>query len=133
MKKKSTPVTAFSEVAVCERRVYLRAKLGERTTVEIERQRAQGRRLHKRAESQQAPHKADARCFVASAVYGPDAWQTNRLRRFRDEVLTPTVSGRLLTRAYYLLSPPFAHLARRAGPVRAVARRALDALIRSLP
>ena len=44
-------------------------------------------------------------CFIASAVFGPDANETQALRRFRDEILRTTIVGRVVIRAYYKLSP----------------------------
>lgn len=50
----------------------------------------------------------DRRCFIATAVYGPAALETEQLRAFRDQVLLPTPLGRLFVRTYYRLSPPLA-------------------------
>ncbi|WP_162903122.1 CFI-box-CTERM domain-containing protein [Taibaiella koreensis] len=48
-------------------------------------------------------------CFVATACYGDeDAPEVVRLRRYRDEVLSWSVTGRVFIKTYYLLSPPMA-------------------------
>lgn len=68
-------------------------------------------------------------CFIASAVYGRDAWQTNRLRKFRDEKLLPRWWGRLAVAAYYRFSPRIASaLATRPRAARLV-RAGLDRFV----
>jgi len=47
-------------------------------------------------------------CFIATAVYGPDAPELFILRAFRDRVLAQSQAGRAFIRLYYLLSPPIA-------------------------
>ena len=45
----------------------------------------------------------DSGCFVATAVYGnPKAGQVERLRKYRDEVLVNTMTGRMFIWAYYV-------------------------------
>ncbi|WP_196221058.1 CFI-box-CTERM domain-containing protein, partial [Sansalvadorimonas verongulae] len=44
-------------------------------------------------------------CFIATAVYGSTAWQTNVLRRWRDTCLAPYFLGRLFIFIYYSVSP----------------------------
>jgi len=74
----------------------------------------------------------DKRCFIATAVYGTDAWQTNALRRWRDTVLLPSASGRLLTRIYYRLSPCLAGWLVAHPMFSRPVRHLLDAWIRHL-
>lgn len=63
-------------------------------------------------------------CFVATATFGPDSFETWRLRRWRNERLRRRPWGRAVIRAYERLSPP---LARWIGtrPVAAGATRVL--------
>ena len=130
MKQKSVAVTAVAEVAVCERRVYLRAKLGERTTGEIERNKARGNELHQRAFNQKTPSTSDRRCFIATAVYGCDALETNRLRRFRDERLLTTWLGTKVVAGYYATSPAIASVAKRSEWVASCLRCVLNLILR---
>ena len=132
MKKKSVAVTAVSEVAVCERRVYLRSKLGDRTTREQERSKAAGNELHQRAFNQKTPSTPDKRCFIATAVYGCDAPQTVRLRQFRDEALIPHRLGRFVVRFYYATSPVLARAAAQRTWLASCLRAVLNLVLRML-
>lgn len=68
-------------------------------------------------------------CFIATAVYGGEAWQTETLRKWRDRSLMPCRAGRALVRAYYRLSPTVViALTRRPWAVRLV-RVLLDRLV----
>ncbi len=45
-------------------------------------------------------------CFVATTLYGPEAYQTNVLRFFRDVRLKPSRSGRIFIKIYYGFAGP---------------------------
>lgn len=49
-----------------------------------------------------------ARCFIASAVFGPTSPEVAVLRTFRDERLATTAAGRAFIATYYKVSPPIA-------------------------
>ena len=132
MKRRSVPVTQLSEVAVCERRVYLASRLGRRTTEAQDRRMAAGTLAHANAFKQSAPDAPDPRCFIATAVYGSDSFQTNRLRAFRDGTLRKTLLGRLLIQTYYLCSPPLARFAERRPIVATAIRVVLNAILRHI-
>lgn len=66
-----------------------------------------------------------ARCFIATAVYGSEAWPTNTLRRFRDRVLLPTSIGRVAVDLYYIYSPYVAVLLGKSHLLRWIAGTAL--------
>src|SRR5699024_9681073 len=68
----------------------------------------------------------DKRCFIATAVYGPDAWQTNALRNWRDDALLPHAWGRLFIGSYYRISPAIARRLDHHPRMRATVRRLLD-------
>lgn len=73
-----------------------------------------------------SPSTRDSRCFVASAVYGPDSPSTEELRVFRDERLMPSPAGRSLVRTYYRFSPALSRwIGSRPAAVRVV-RSILD-------
>ncbi len=65
-------------------------------------------------------------CFLATAAYGSALEpEVETLRRFRDRVLLPTVTGRVLTTFYYQVSPALAHQLRGAEWARGMVRLAL--------
>lgn len=68
-------------------------------------------------------------CFIATAVYGRDAPETNALRAWRDRALMPSLPGRTLVRCYYQLSPRFLPLLQRSERFAAIVRAALDRLV----
>ena len=117
--------------------MVLRHKLGERTTPRQERRRKAGIAGHDAyhraitAAAPDSPAARRARCFVASAILGPDHPATDALRHYRDQVLGRTPAGRWLIACYYRLSPPVARwlirhprlAAMLRGPVGAIARR----------
>lgn len=109
-KKKPIAVSDLAQLATCQRKVYLAAKLGERATKDQQRQRAEGIRLHQLAYEQPHPSmkKRDGRCFIATAVFGEVAPETELLRTFRDERLLTNRTGRILVQMYYRISPPIA-------------------------
>lgn len=115
-------VTDVVRITRCEQQTLLDGRFGETRDVETEQRRREGIRAHARFE-----HQNDRRCYVATAVFGPHAPETIRLRRWRDEVLAPRPWGRALIRAYYRVSPwCLRHLPGwLSGPARAVLRLAL--------
>jgi|GEM_PF-1532986 hypothetical protein len=80
-----------------------------------------------------APASArDKRCFVATAVYGPTAVETDQLRAFRDRRLMTWGMGRGLVAVYYLLSPLLVRWLSDRPRWTAVVRRMLDVFRRSV-
>jgi len=122
----------------------------ERNDLRTRAASARGQAEHDRAQAQMEahhnrPHRTpaaahpgsasvtDRRCFVASAVYGPDAPATDELRTFRDERLMPSVLGRSLVHLYYRLSPPLAGWVSSRPAAARVVRLSLDLVRRWLP
>jgi hypothetical protein len=73
---------------------------------------------------------SDRRCFIASAVYGPDAPETQMLRILRNLVFLRSRFGARLVGLYYELSPSAARWLERRPWARALVRRVLDRLLR---
>lgn len=48
------------------------------------------------------------KCFIATALYGPQSNEVEILRYFRDEHLLKTRIGKLFVKCYYQMSPPIA-------------------------
>jgi hypothetical protein len=99
----------LAEMGFCEKRVLLAHRYGQRMTSEQQRRAARGQRAHQQyyfeGLAATAETGVDRRCFVATCLFGGEAWQTIALRRYRDEVLQRTQLGRLLVAAYYEVSP----------------------------
>jgi hypothetical protein len=69
-------------------------------------------------------------CFIATAAYGSSLEpQVAGLRRFRDRHLLTNPAGRLLTAAYYALSPALARAISSDESLRALARKALAPVV----
>jgi hypothetical protein len=69
-------------------------------------------------------------CYIATAVYRSyDAPEVLCLRRFRDEILSTYILGRLFIKLYYLFSPPIAERLKKAWRVNTLVRRALDIFV----
>ena len=84
----------------------------------------------------ETPEKAEERiikkeneCFVATMVYGPDAVETQILRRFRDQRLRQSQVGRGFIRCYYRLGPTLAALLEKWPCGRRVMQRLLDNIV----
>jgi hypothetical protein len=129
--KKSVAISSLADVAVCERRIYLRSKLGKKISQDRALRMIRGTAVHKRAEKQSHPSERtrDRRCFVATAIYGGDGQETNLLRRFRDQSLMPNAAGRLLVAAYYKLSPKVVQLGSRFPFILVICRAGLDKFV----
>ena len=72
-------------------------------------------------------------CYVATAVYGSyDCPQVWTLRRFRDDRLAATLSGRAFIRLYYAVSPTLVRLFGRSAWFKSLWRGPLDRLVSRL-
>jgi tetratricopeptide (TPR) repeat protein len=72
-------------------------------------------------------------CYIATAVYGSyEAPEVMVLRKFRDEVLTQSLLGRVFIKTYYLISPPFADLLKGAKKINMMVKFLLDNLVKKL-
>lgn len=78
------------------------------------------------------PSKSSSNCFVATAVYGPDAFETKLLRKWRDDFLYPTLPGRLAIRAYYNISPFPAKIISRSPLMKKYVKRVLDRFVKAI-
>ena len=69
-------------------------------------------------------------CYIATTVYGDaDAWQVERLRQYRDDVLMNSVHGRIFILIYYSISPLLIGFFKHIKPVNCVARKLLDFIV----
>jgi hypothetical protein len=111
-KKTVVSASELSKMGVCERLVLFEARYGKRTTPcrrgAITRGRAEHDKFFRdavRSESDVNTSLAKPWCFCASLAWGPEAPETNLLRRFRDRILRKTAFGRWFIRAYYRVAP----------------------------
>ena len=128
----SIAASSLAEVGVCERRVYLKAKFGERTNRDRQARLDRGTDLHDKAFSQSRPDQpsaSDRRCFIATAVYGPCAPETDALRKYRDRALLTSKGGRTLVAVYYKVSPMIASMCDRSPVLRRTLRKVLDQVV----
>jgi hypothetical protein len=94
--------TELAKMGKCERQVYLDYHYGEDTSLTAEFIK---RGNHEHEEFNRQLSGKDKRCFIATAVFGMDAIETNILRQFRDEHLMPYTYGRVFISLYYNISP----------------------------
>ena len=97
-------ITEIVSAVYCEQKMILDRTHGAIELDAVRVKREAGIAQHKNFEDA-GRRGRDSRCFIATAVYGPDATETNFLRAWRDRALMPTRTGRLLVRAYYRFSP----------------------------
>lgn len=130
------PVSAkeLAEMGFCEKRVLLAHLHGQRLTLEQRRSVERGRRAHdqfyREGLAAASATGADRRCFVATCLYGDAAWQTETLRRFRDQVLLRHHLGRRMVESYYALAPGMCWLLVRLPWLQTPCRALLGMLIR---
>ncbi len=116
-------------IVYCERQAVLDRQLGRRRTAAAERMAIEGQQRHKSFEGK-GRQQQDRRCFVATAIYGADAPETQALRAWRDQRLMPSAAGRTLVEIYYRLSPLALALIAPLPGARTLIRRLLDSFCR---
>ena len=124
----------LAQMGRCERLVVFEHLHGSRCTARQQRARARGLVEHEQffregLASAQADRKG--RCFIATCVFG-EAWQTEVLRRFRDEALRPSVWGRRVIRLYYRGAPGVCVILRRWPTLQVPVRMVLGAIATGL-
>lgn len=120
--------------ATCEQRGRFDAERGFSRSADHQSRVDRGTLMHARAEARAHARPVPAlasgrRCFVATALYGVDAWQTQALRDWRDRALMPHAAGRAAVQLYYAVSPALVRLARRSPLTERCARRLVDAIV----
>ena len=131
--KDSISATQLAKLGLCEHQLSLDmhhgvAKATKEQTVFLDR----GTKVHAkalRAAMAPAGRGSDRRCFIATAVYGADAWQTCELRAWRDRVLLRPAAGRIAVAIYYRWSPSLVTFVRKYPAVLPGIRRGIDRLV----
>ena len=124
----------LAQMGRCERLVVFEHLHGRRGTARQRHARARGLVEHEQfyregLASAQADRKG--RCFIATCVFG-EAWQTEVLRRFRDEALRPSAWGRRVIRLYYRGAPGICVILRRWPQMQIPVRLVLGAIATGL-
>jgi len=121
----------------CEQRLMFEKTLGEKLTDEQKIRIREGNKAHDRFFREGlalgrsvSTSKDKPWCFVATQLFGPDAPETWRLRRYRDELLRRSPAGRAAIRLYYAVSPTIAQWLRGREWASKVMRFALRGLLR---
>ena len=124
----------LAQMGRCERLMVFEHLHGSRRTARQQHARARGLVEHEHfyregLASAQADRKG--RCFIATCVFG-EAWQTQVLRRFRDEALRPSAWGRWVIRLYYRGAPGTCVVLRRWPQMQIPVRMVLGAIATGL-
>lgn len=131
--KEFVSVTDIVSATYCEQKMIFDRERGDARPVEVRRQAAAGTRAHMRFETAgKARAAVDRRCFIATAVYGPEAPETQFLRGWRDRVLLPTALGRFAVSVYYALSPSLVQLLQRRPWTVATVRAGLNLVLTAM-
>jgi hypothetical protein len=113
-REKKTMVSAseLAQMGACERLVLFEAKYGKRVSRCQQEAIKRGRTEHAKFFRDGVRSQADVEtslsqpwCFCASLAWGPEAPETDLLRRFRDRILRRSAGGRCLIRLYYRTAP----------------------------
>lgn len=105
-------VTDVAGLGICEQQVVLDKQFGKARSNALQKKAKDGIKAHE-AFDRQIRGATDPRCFIATAVFGELAAETNMLRRFRDEQLMPRKFGPKAIKLYYRISPVVASLIKR--------------------
>ena len=111
-KKTMVSASELAQMGACERLVLFEAMYGKRVSRCQQEAIKRGRTEHAkffrdgvRSQSDVQTSLSKPWCFCASLAWGPDAPETDLLRRFRDQILRRTATGRSLIRLYYRAAP----------------------------
>ena len=139
MSKSDERILWASELAdeqVCEQRMVFRTKFGRRETPAQQARMHEGSRAHQallRQSLRLNPNADSSRrpspCFIATAVFGEVAPETELFRAFRDRHLANSTAGRLFIQFYYWISPTIATGLARSPRIRPVAKLILLAIL----
>lgn len=124
-------ITDIISSTYCEQKMIFDRTRGRVTTREVRAKQEEGVKQHHRFE-QRGRSGLDRRCFIATAVYGPEAPETNFLRGWRDQALMPSTLGRAFIQLYYQTSPALVPLLERHARLAQAMRFALGCVTRLL-
>lgn len=130
MKKRYHSITDIVATVYCEQKAVYDHERGDARNLDVRVKAAAGTFEHLRFQVEgQSKQMIDRRCFIATQVYGPQAWQTDTLRAWRDGVLRRSPVGRLAIDCYYAVSPIVAKILARSPRASRITRAALDRIV----
>lgn len=71
-------------------------------------------------------------CFIATAIYGTDAYETNKLRRWRDQYLLKTCYGSVFVYFYYKISPQLVPMIKKHRLLSIIIKAGLDIIVKKI-
>lgn len=111
-KKKMVSASELAQMGACERLVLFEARHGGRKSPCQQEAIERGAGEHDRFFRDGVRSRPDLQtslpkpwCFCASLAWGPEARETELLRRFRDRVLRRASAGRWVIKVYYRAAP----------------------------
>ena len=124
-------VTDVAQMGICEQQLLLDEEYGKQRSKALRNLAREGERVHSHYERALVKAK-DKRCFIASAIFGPYAPETELLRDFRDRYLKIHWWGRIAVALYYRISPRLVILVRRYAALHQITRICLLAVVETL-
>lgn len=122
-------ISKVVETVYCEQKAVFDADYGDARPQRIRYLAKEGIRQHAKFEAD--GHKPTSPCYVATRVFGEEAYQTQYLRAWRDAVLLPHKAGRYVVEIYYVVSPKLLRCLPNQGRIEALLRRVLDRALRA--
>ena len=127
--QKCISVTEVAGLGICEQQVILDRRFGKARSARLQAKAKTGIKAHTQFD-RQVRGISDPRCFIASALYGPTAHETQCLRKFRDQRLLARRAGRCFCNLYYRVSPTLIPALRRCPRLTGLLRASLNIAVR---
>ncbi|OLQ91322.1 hypothetical protein BIY21_13285 [Vibrio ponticus] len=108
------------------------SRSGKQLNLQVEAQDKETFVIQPKISAPIAQASSDSRCFVASKIYANQPSKINKLRKFRDEVLSKLPGGDWLIDLYYDYSPRLVQLSEKHPQLTSAVRKLLDQLIKIL-
>jgi hypothetical protein len=131
-RKRTLWASELADAQVCEQRMVLETQYGKRTSRARQARMEEGTRAHQALLRQSMclnPQSDSSRrpspCFIATAVFGEVAPETEQFRAFRDRHLCNSTAGLLFIQFYYWISPTIAAWLARSRGSRHIAKLVL--------
>lgn len=124
-------ITDIVASVYCEQKTVFDRERGRVESSDMRAKREHGIEQHKKFD-RNARRGSKSPCFIATAVYGTDAPETEFLRAWRDKALMPSGLGRALVWLYYRVSPLLVPMLLRHARLASLTRSVLSRVVRFL-